>query len=195
MIKKIEHTKSTVKLETENGATIKAKKLIYATGYEAVNHVKKKIVELNSTFVIISEHHQKQESFWDETIIWNTGKPYLYIRSTPDGRLLVGGRDEKFYDPEKRDKLIDNKTSALEQDFKKLFPASAFKSEFSWAGVFGSTKDGLPYIGEYKLLPNSYFALGFGGNGITFSLIAAEIIRDTIIGKANSDAKIFGFDR
>ncbi len=49
--------------------------------------------------------------------------------------------------------------------------------------------------GPYKLLPNSYFSLGFGGNGITFSLIAAEIITDMLLGKENADAKIFAFER
>jgi len=39
------------------------------------------------------------------------------------------------------------------------------------------------------------FALGFGGNGITFSLIAAEILRDMILGKQNKDADIFSFER
>ena len=90
---------------------------------------------------------------------------------------------------------MHNKKSALTADFKKLWPGAALKTEFSWCGVFGSTKDGLPFIGEYPGLPNSYFALGFGGNGIVFSLIAAEILKDIITGKKNNDADIFSFDR
>ena len=43
--------------------------------------------------------------------------------------------------------------------------------------------------------PHAYFALGYGGNGITFSLIAAEIIRDNFLGKKNRDAHIFRFGR
>jgi glycine/D-amino acid oxidase-like deaminating enzyme len=53
----------------------------------------------------------------------------------------------------------------------------------------------LPFIAPYKPLPNSFFSLGFEGNGITFSLIAAEIITDLISGKENDDAKIFAFER
>jgi glycine/D-amino acid oxidase-like deaminating enzyme len=37
--------------------------------------------------------------------------------------------------------------------------------------------------------------LGYGGNGITFSMIASEIIRDLILGKTNKNAAIFSFDR
>jgi len=37
--------------------------------------------------------------------------------------------------------------------------------------------------------------LGFGGNGITFSAIAAGILRDLFLGKVNRDAAIFSFER
>jgi glycine/D-amino acid oxidase-like deaminating enzyme len=43
--------------------------------------------------------------------------------------------------------------------------------------------------------PHAYFALGYGGNGITFSVIAAEIIRDYVTGHTNPDARIFRFGR
>jgi glycine/D-amino acid oxidase-like deaminating enzyme len=117
------------------------------------------------------------------------------MRTTPDNRIIVGGRDEDFYSPEKRDELIAAKTKKLTHDFGKVFPHINFIPEFSWTGTFGSTKDGLPFIGPYKKLPNSYFALGFGGNGITFSLIAAEIIADMLTGRKTPVAKIFSFER
>jgi glycine/D-amino acid oxidase-like deaminating enzyme len=33
----------------------------------------------------------------DEVLIWNTADPYLYVRTTADNRVLVGGRDEDFH--------------------------------------------------------------------------------------------------
>lgn len=182
-------------LKTETGFTIKAKKVIYATGYEIVEFIDKKIVDLKSTYAVVSEQYNEKKFWKDEVLIWNTADPYLYMRTTPDGRILVGGRDEDFHDPNKRNKLIAKKTKQLTKDVNVLFPELHFKPEFSWTGTFGATKDGLPFIGTYDRLPNSYFALGFGGNGITFSLIAAEIITDLILGKENKDAAIFSFDR
>lgn len=76
-----------------------------------------------------------------------------------------------------------------------MFPDLSFKVDFSWAGTFAETEDGLPYIGSIKQLPNTYFALGYGGNGITFSQIAAEILSDLLLGVKNKDAKIYSFDR
>jgi glycine/D-amino acid oxidase-like deaminating enzyme len=117
------------------------------------------------------------------------------MRTTKDNRIIIGGRDEEFFSQIKRDKLIPHKTKQLQNDFKKMFPHIPFKAEFSWAGVFGSTKDGLPYIGAYEKIPNSFFALGFGGNGITFSQVAGEIIASLIKGKKNKDAELFSFER
>lgn len=42
---------------------------------------------------------------------------------------------------------------------------------------------------------NSFYALVVGGNGITFSLIAAEIIRDRILGRPDPDNNMFLFRR
>jgi len=192
----IQHHDKNVTLKTENGHTIQAKKIIYATGYEVVNFLDKKVVDLQSTYAVVSEQNNSMKECWkDDVLMWNTADPYLYMRTTSDRRMLIGGRDEDFYNPTRRDKLIDSKTKQLIKDFNNLYPDKPFKPEFSWTGTFGITKDGLPFIGTYKKLPNSYFALGFGGNGITFSLIAAEIITDLITGKKNKDAEIFSFER
>ena len=192
----IKHNRLNVHLKTQEKRTITAKKLVYATGYEVVNFISKPIVKLTSTYAIASEAFNSQIKLGkNDPVIWNTAKPYLYLRSTNDNRIVIGGRDEEFFSHIKRDKLIPQKTKQLKKDFKKIFPLILFKTEFSWAGIFGSTKDGLPYIGAYKNLPNSFFALGFGGNGITFSQVAGEIIASIIKGKKNKDADIFSFER
>ena len=194
-VKAIHHEQNGVKLVTENGNTIRAGKVINATGYEIVDFIKKKIVRLHSTYAVISEHVHQQIDHWkDDTLFWNTADPYLYMTSL-DGRIMVGGRDEEYYNPSKRDKLIKSKSKQLTKDFAKLFPDVPFIPEFRWTGTFGTTKDGLPFIGSMKNKSNIYYALGFGGNGITFSVIAAEIISDLIQGKSSEDARIFSFDR
>jgi glycine/D-amino acid oxidase-like deaminating enzyme len=192
----IKHDRRNVQLETQEKFIITAKKLVYATGYEVVDLISKPIVKLTSTYAVASEAFNSPINLGKtNAVIWNTAKPYLYLRSTNDNRIIIGGRDEEFFSHFKRDKLIPEKAKQLQKDFKKIFPLIPFKTEFSWAGIFGSTKDGLPYIGTYKKLPNSFFALGFGGNGITFSQVAGEIIASLIKGKKNKDADIFSFER
>lgn len=194
-LKKIHHGRNGVVCKTENGFTIKARKLLYATGYEAVKYISKKIVELSSTYAFATEQGKYDQYWYADCLLWETKQPYLYMRSTADRRIIVGGRDEEFHDPRLRDSKIKLKTRTLQNDFEKLFPHIDLRAEFSWTGTFGSTKDGLPYIGEYSALPNSLFALGFGGNGITFSVIAARILADKIKGKSNPDSNLFSFTR
>lgn len=110
-VKKIEHKKRSVELVTENGCCIKARKVIYATGYEVVQYIDKPIVKLLSTYATISEPLSLEKPFWkNDMLLWNTASPYLYMRTTKDNRIVVGGRDEDFYLPGKRDELITAKT-------------------------------------------------------------------------------------
>ena len=193
---RIQNGKRSVVVKTDTGMTIKARKLIYANGYEAVKYIDNKIVNLHSTYATISQHMDNDLFLWKkQAMIWNTADPYLYIRTTSDHRIIVGGRDEEFFNPRRRDRLLSRKTLQLVNDFNKIFPKLPFKSEFSWTGTFGATKDGLPYIGIYPKLPNAYFSLGFGGNGITFSQIGAEMIADQLLKKRNPSYSIFSFDR
>ena len=71
--------------------------------------------------------------------------------------------------------LIGEKEKEILKNLKKVLPEYHFYTDFTWAGTFGETKDGLPYIGEHQKFKNSYFVLGFGGNGITFSVAGMEM--------------------
>jgi glycine/D-amino acid oxidase-like deaminating enzyme len=128
-------------------------------------------------------------------MMWETARPYYYLRTTVDGRAMIGGGDESFLDPRARAALLGFKTRLLERKFRQFFPQIEFETAYAWAGTFGETPDGLPYIGRHAAFPHAYFALGYGGNGVTFSLIAANLIRDLWLGRKNPDAEIYRFDR
>ncbi|MFY0481250.1 NAD(P)/FAD-dependent oxidoreductase [Flavobacterium sp. PLA-1-15] len=190
---KIENKNDSIIAYTEKKNTIMSKKIIAAPGFESENLLDEKVMNLNSTYVLVSKP-LKDEDFWEERcLIWETARPYIYVRTTDDNRIMVGGFDEPFQDPKRRDKLMEKKNDAILKRFKKLFPDSKIELDFYWCGTFGETKDGLPFIGEHKKHPNMYFALGYGGNGITFSVIAAEMIKDMYLGKTVKN--IFSFDR
>jgi glycine/D-amino acid oxidase-like deaminating enzyme len=192
---KISHHKKGVELLTADNKKIKARKLVIACGYESQQYIAKKVQELNSTYAIISEPHDQKECWYKNSLIWETQSPYLYLRTTSDNRIVVGGKDIPFSNPFIRDTLLNSKAKALEQSFKKLFPSIPFRTDFKWTGSFASTKDGLPYIGSISQRPHTYFSLGFGGNGITFSVIGAQIICDILKGKKNENEELFLFNR
>jgi glycine/D-amino acid oxidase-like deaminating enzyme len=109
--------------------------------------------------------------------------------------VLLGGEDDLFDSEARRDRRLARKRDRLLKRFRQMFPRIDLEVAYCWAGTFGETKDGLAYIGETTEFPDGYFALGYGGNGITYSIIAAEIIRDIYMGVPNRDAEIFRFDR
>ncbi|WP_119080560.1 NAD(P)/FAD-dependent oxidoreductase [Chitinophaga alhagiae] len=195
LVTHIRHHKKGAVLTTATGHTVHTRKIIVATGYESLQYIREKIVDLRSTYAIAGEHGETATPWYENCLIWETKDPYLYLRTTPDKRIVAGGRDEQFYSPARRDKLLKRKTRQLEQDVRRLFPHLPFHAEFSWTGTFGSTQDGLPYIGEYPRMPHTFFALGFGGNGITFSQVAADIVCRLVQGRKHPDAALFSFSR
>lgn len=195
-VDKIERQKRGVTLRTADGQTVKAKKVIIACGYESINYIPKKVGTLNSTYAFATEPLPGAKDLWYKNcIFWNTADPYSYCRPTADNRIIFGGGDEPFYDPKRRDKILDKKTAKLEKELRKLFPDIPFEVDYRWTGTFIETKDGLPYIGTIKERPHTYFALGYGGNGITFSQLAAEILTAQLMGQKNADAELFSFER
>ncbi|MBB2150255.1 NAD(P)/FAD-dependent oxidoreductase [Pedobacter gandavensis] len=194
-LKRIKYRKDSVQVELESGIQITAGKVIYCTGYETQAMLPEKIVSLKSTYAMVSEKDHTLSPELETTLFWNTDTPYLYMRTTTDGRLLVGGEDENFKNPGLRDALLGRKRAKLLKTLKQYLPDHQFIDDFCWCGTFGETKDGLPYIGAHPKFPNSYFVLGFGGNGITFSIAGMDIIPEMMRGTPGLLSHYFRFGR
>ncbi|HCO68083.1 MAG TPA: FAD-dependent oxidoreductase [Dysgonomonas sp.] len=182
-------------LTTENGHKINCKYVVIAAGFEAGTFLPKKVMDLTSTYAIVSDPVEEKYLWKDHSLIWETKEPYIYIRTADKNRIIVGGEDEDFNDAVKRDGLLREKTATLEKKFHKLFPDIPFKTDMAWCGTFSTTKDGLPFIGTWPGKDRMFFALGYGGNGITFSMIAAQIIRNKLTGIEDDRETVFGFER
>jgi len=194
-VSKISHNKKGIVLYTKEGYIIKAKKLIIACGYESLKYIPHKIAEVHSTYAIVSEPLQANKFWYKNSLVWETAEPYMYYRVVDNNRVLVGGKDDPYHHTHIDNARIKHKGELLKNAFEKKMKHIYINIDFSWAGAFGITKDGLPYIGCIPHMPHTYFTLGFGGNGITFSVIGAEIIRDMILNKKNENAGLFSFNR
>ncbi|MDQ3257441.1 MAG: FAD-binding oxidoreductase [Acidobacteriota bacterium] len=194
-VSKFEPKETGAVLKTAEGRRVSARLVVFATGYKTQRFLPKNIVKLISSYAIASRPVEKFTGWDDRAFVWETARPYLYVRTTADNRVIVGGADEEFIDPDKRDELIEKKSAELQRRFTELFPAIKMEIEFAWAGVFGETDDGLPYIGTIKEMPHAYLTLSYGANGVIFSLLAAELTRDYFAGVKNPDARLFRFDR
>ncbi|MFP3442602.1 FAD-dependent oxidoreductase, partial [Pantoea sp. SIMBA_133] len=82
------------------------------------------------------------------------------LRTTPDRRILIGGLDANLNKKEK----LEQQGQQLLNKLHELFPSIETSIAFEWSAIFGSTKDGLPYIGKHPKYDGVYFMLGYGGN-------------------------------
>jgi glycine/D-amino acid oxidase-like deaminating enzyme len=186
----VDHTASHVQLQTKDGPTVTARHVVFCTGYEVMKFAKPRGYKIISTWVLATKP-QRSKLWPSRSLIWEAADPYLYMRTTKDNRVIVGGEDESFSDEEKRDALLDRKISSIAKKAAKLFPHLDFEPDFAWTGSFGESPTGLPAIGPVKGMPRCFAVLGFGGNGITFSMLAAQLVTRHIQGIADPDAELF----
>lgn len=182
--------KRRVTMSTATGHSISAGSVVLATGYALMKVLKPRGYRIVSTWALATAPQPK--ALWpSRCLIWEASDPYLYCRTTRDGRVVAGGEDAAFEDEAKRDALIPAKVKRIGQKLKRMMPTLDTAPAFSWAGCFGESASGLPAIGEVPGAPNCYAVMGFGGNGITFSAVGAEIIRRAILGLPDPDADLF----
>jgi len=188
-------TENGATVRTEAGRVIRARKLIHATGYAATQYIGKKLATGRVTYAIATTPLSSFDGWWEQCHLWEASDPYLYLRTLPDGRAMIGGLDDRglrFINDKNRQQ---RKCAVLANRFGKLFPRIEFDIAAAWAGVFETTRDGMPYIGAHPDFPHALFALDYGGNGITFAVMAANILRDVLRGQENRDLKLFAFNR
>jgi glycine/D-amino acid oxidase-like deaminating enzyme len=184
----------------EGGCQIEARSVILATGYVMPSIVHTNIQTTSSSWAIATRP-QPQNLWKDGALIWEDSKDYLYARTTLAGRIIIGGEDsDRVIDPEARDRLIPEKSRLLRQKLTALWPIADTDMadtdiEFRWAGTFDTTSDGLPLIGPVPGSKGVYAAYGYGGNGITFSFLAAQLIGDLIAGSGSPLLGDFALDR
>jgi glycine/D-amino acid oxidase-like deaminating enzyme len=185
----VETTRGVV-AQTSGGFRVRARHAVFATGYEVVSGIRAKGHSIHSTWVIATRP-QKRRLWPTECMIWEASDPYLYLRTTPNGRVLCGGGDEPFSNAETRDAMSSRKFALLERRLQRLFPNLDTTPEFNWTGSFVSSAIGKPIIGRLPGRKRLYTVLGCGGNGITFSMLAAQLISSLIRGKTDRDATLF----
>ncbi|WP_182200169.1 NAD(P)/FAD-dependent oxidoreductase [Paraliobacillus salinarum] len=176
-----------VTIYTDTKHKIHAKKVIYCAGYENVELKNEKQASFVSTYTVTTEPVNDFSTWHNRTLIWETARPYLYIRTTADNRIIIGGLDDNTIYPEDRDSKLAHKKDKLIQGFNKLFPDISVKPAYYLAAHYGGTRDGLPIIGQYEASPHSYFLYGYGDNGTVYSQLLARIIADDIISGNSAD--------
>jgi glycine/D-amino acid oxidase-like deaminating enzyme len=193
-IRNVDSGKPVIVATTRAGVKIRCRRLVFATGYEFPKCVPMHGHKIASTWAFATVP-QKTRLWPGECLIWEASDPYLYLRSDPQGRVICGGEDEEFSDAQTRDALLVRKVDVLRRKLDRLLPGLNTTVAYAWAASFGMSSTGLPTIGEIPRMKNCWAALGYGGNGITYSRIAADILRAALTGASDPDADLYAFKR
>jgi glycine/D-amino acid oxidase-like deaminating enzyme len=188
-----------VSLHTPHGH-VNARRVVIATGYATARfRPLAGRFRMYRTYVLATRplnRTQRRDLGLGDVMVWDTERPYHYARWTPDHRLLLGGADRGVRPGFRRDSEFANATHALRDDFERLLPAlREIDIDSGWEGLFAVTPDSLPYIGPHHHYPAHLFALGYGGNGMTFGFLAARLLLEYWQGVRSADQQLFAFGR
>lgn len=186
-----------VRVETREGDVVRARTLVLATGYEMPDFVPLPACghTIVSTWAIATERGVAP-AWPDNALVWEASEPYLYMRATMDGRVIVGGADENDVSDDRRKDLTAGKVATLEvQSRQRALALGDIRPEFAWSGAFGQTGDSLPLIGPIPGRPHCLAAYGYGGNGLTFSALSATMLAARLAGEPHPLSRICALDR
>lgn len=163
--------------------TITARKIIVATHFPLLNKHGAYFLKLyqQRSYVIALEHAPQLEGMY-----LDCEENGLSIRSAGPWLLLGGG---------------GHRTG--KQGLGWQLPESAARQYYPqartvarWATQDCMSLDGMPYIGRYsRATPDLYVATGFGKWGMTASMLSAQILTDTILGRENPYGALFSPQR
>ncbi|MES5046989.1 NAD(P)/FAD-dependent oxidoreductase [Rhizobium nepotum] len=182
-----------VVVATAQGRILSARNVVFCTGYEFLKSLESPKHKIISTWALASAKGIDSPDWLKSHIVWEASDPYLYLRTDRGGRLIAGGEDEDNPISYQSKRKLAAKTETIRSKVEKLLGIDIGEPEYRWAAAFGTTVTGLPLIGAVPGMRNVYAVMGFGGNGITFSQIAAEIIAAAVNGGKDPDADLFRF--
>ena len=193
----VRETGANVLLATDTGLAVRARHVVVAAGYEGQAWLPRAVARNRSSYAFVSDPVAGGiPAALAGTLLWETAHPYLYLRPVGDGRLLVGGEDDRMDIPERRDRRVAGKTDRLLRKASALLPGLGLQPAFAWAGTFAETADALPCFGPHPRYGSRVlFAMAYGGNGITYAMAGAGLLRALAERRRHPLAALFGFAR
>lgn len=177
-------------LSLSNGHDLSARTVLLAGGYERAPLFLPPEFSLMSTYVMATA--PGTAPLWRENaMLWEASDPYLYVRTTADGRVVAGGEDAGMVDALSRDRLLTEKAGTIAAKLEALLGGASIAVDRCWSATFGVSPDGLPAIGPVAGRCNVWLTAGFGGNGIAFAGLAADMVVGALAGRDDPDAACF----
>ena len=108
---------------------------------------------------------------------------YDYWQQLPDGRLVLGGRRDATFATEETD--VEGTTPVIQEQLEELAAALLGRVPavtHRWAGIWGTTPDGLPLVGRVTGRDRTWVAAGYSGHGNVLGLVCGRLVADAVLG-------------
>ncbi len=178
-------------LVTGTGHAVRTKSVVFCCGYEFPKGISTRGVKVISTWALASTERARCPDWLHDTLLWEASSPYLYARMGGKSRRIVGGEDEASPGAHQDPLRMKRKARTIAEKVRSLIPGMEFEGDYAWAGAFGDSATGLPVIGRVEGMDHCWAVKGFCGNGITYSVLASQIVAAELRGDKDPDADLF----
>jgi glycine/D-amino acid oxidase-like deaminating enzyme len=179
---RVTRTGATWTVVTDRG-DIKARDLLFATnGYTtaAAPFLQRRLVPVGSYIIVTAPLGEARatELVPKRRMAFDSKHFLYYFRTTPDHRLLFGGRAE-FSAPTAASTA--RAATILRDGLAKIFPQIADAAvEYAWSGNVAFTRDQMPRAGQ---IDGVYYAGGYCGHGVAMATYLGSLIGRRIAGE------------
>jgi glycine/D-amino acid oxidase-like deaminating enzyme len=174
------------------GGVVRAKRVAVCTGGytgQALNPMlKDKILPILSNSVttrVLTAAELAATNFRSQTFLTDTRTLRFYYRLLPDKRLQLGSRSSISGADAQDPGHLKLLTDAIARKFP---PLASIEIEHSWWGWVDVSHDMMPRITRPDPAQTVWHALGYGGNGVSFSTWAGKRLAQRVAGKDGNDA-------
>jgi glycine/D-amino acid oxidase-like deaminating enzyme len=169
--------------------TVRARAVAFATGGYTSNGLHKsldsKIMPILSNSLVtrpLTSSELEATNFRTTTFITDTRTLRFYYRKLPDNRVQIGSRSSITG----ADASNPRHMQALVDGLHRKFPAlKGIPIDYSWWGWVDVSHDMMPRVVQPDPKESVFYALGYGGNGVSFSAHAGRRMAERIAGKRN----------
>ena len=174
------------------GGTVRARRVAVCTGGytgQGLNPMlRNKLMPILSNSVVtrpLTDAELKATHFRSHTFLTDTRTLRFYYRLLKDKRLQIGSRSSVTGAEAEEPGHLKLLTDAIARKFP---PLAGIQIDYSWWGWVDVSHDMMPRITQPDPAQTVWHALGYGGNGVSFSTWAGKRLAERVAGKDGGDA-------
>lgn len=169
------------------GGVVRAKRVAVCTGgytgQKLSPLLKNKILPILSNSVVtrpLTQTELKACNFLSRTFLTDTRTLRFYYRLLADNRLQLGSRSSVTGADAEDPVHLKLLTDAIA---RKFLPLAGIEIDYSWWGWVDVSHDMMPRISRPDPTQSVWYAVGYGGNGVSFSTWAGKRLAERVVGK------------